>query len=68
MPVGWIREAGELELASVLMLKNVNKLHNFEACLHFLASKCPLAHVDMDYKSDQVVRMVRMTVASRWVP
>ena len=44
--------------------KNVNKLHNFEACLHFLASKCPLTQVGMDYKSYQVARIVlRMTVA-----
>ena len=36
------------------MLTNVNKLHNFEACLHFLASKCLLTQVGMDYKSNQV--------------
>ena len=54
MPVGLIHEAGELELASILMLKNGNKLHNFEACLHFLASKCPLTTVGMDYKSNKV--------------
>ena len=57
-----IHEAGELELASILMLKNVNKFHNFEACLHFIASKCPLPQVGMDYKSNQVAYIIRMTV------
>ena len=57
-------KAGELELESILMLKNVNKFHNLEACLHFLASKCSPTHVGMDYKSNQVARIIRMTVAS----
>ena len=39
------------------MLKNVNKLHNFEACLHFLASKCLLTQVGMDYNSNKVARI-----------
>ena len=64
MPAGQIREAGELELAGILMLKNVNKLHNF-ACLHFIASKCPLTQVGMDYKSKQVAHIIRMRVASQ---
>ena len=38
MPVGSIRKVGTPELASILMLKNVNKLQNVEACLHFLVS------------------------------
>ena len=38
-------QAGELELASIFMLKNENKLQNAEACLHFLVSKCPLTRV-----------------------
>ena len=67
MPAGQIREAGELELAGILMLKNVNKLHNFEACLHFIASKCPLNKVGMDYKSKQVAHIIRMRVASQKV-
>ena len=65
MPVGQGREADELELASILMLKNVNKLHNSEACLHFLASKCPLTQVGMDYKSNQLAHIIRMRVASQ---
>ena len=40
------------------MLKNVNKFHNFEACLHFLASKCPLTQVGIDYKSNQVACII----------
>ena len=51
MPDGWIRKAGELELASILMLKNVNKLQNVDACLHLLASNCQLTEVSMHYKS-----------------
>ena len=47
------------------MLKNVNKLHNFEACLHFIASKYPLTQVGIDYKSNQVSDIIRMTVASQ---
>ena len=49
------------------MLTNVNKLHNFEACLHFLAFKCPLTQVGMDYKSNQVAHIIRVTVASQLV-
>ena len=33
-----MHKAGELELASVLMPKNVNKRQNVDACLLFLAS------------------------------
>ena len=44
LPVGWIHEAGELELAGILMLRIVNKLQNVEGCLQFRdckqASKC----------------------------
>ena len=52
MPVGYIHKAGELELANIFMLKNVNKLQNVEACLHFLASKYSLTEVGMHYKSN----------------
>ena len=47
------------------MLKNVNKLHNFEACLHSLAYKCLLTQVGVDYKSNQVAQIIRMAVASQ---
>ena len=33
---GLIYNACQLELASILMLENVNKLQNVEACLHFI--------------------------------
>ena len=48
------------------MLKNVNKLHNLEACLHVLASECSRTQVGMDYKSNQVAHIIRMTVESQW--
>ena len=38
-----------------------------EACLHFLASKWLLTQVGMDYKSNQVAYIIRMTIASQWV-
>ena len=50
------------------MLKKVNKLQNCEACLHLLASKCPLTRVGMHYKSNQVAHIIMMTVASQKVP
>ena len=50
------------------MLKNVNKLHNCEACLHLLASKCPLTQVGMHYKSNQIAHIIMMTVESQWGP
>ena len=39
IPVGYMHKAGELELASILMLKYVNKFQkmNIYACLHFQA-------------------------------
>ena len=60
MPVGSIHKAGELELASILMLRNVS---NVDASLHFLASKCPLTQVGMHYKSNQVAYIIRMAIA-----
>ena len=50
--VGWlnIHKAGELELAAILMLTNINNPQNVEAYLRFLASKCPLTLDDMRYK------------------
>ena len=50
------------------MLTNVNKLQNREACLHLLASKCPLTQDGMHYKSNQVAHIIRMKVASQKVP
>ena len=53
------------------MLTNVNKLLNFEAfeaCLHFLASKCPLTQVGMHYKSKQVAHIIRMTGIDSSIP
>ena len=47
MPVGYIHKAGELELAGILLLENVDKLQNVETCLHFLAYKCPLTQTRM---------------------
>ena len=43
MPVGSIHKAGELELANILILKNINKLQNANA-------NC----VGMHYKPNQV--------------
>ena len=54
-------------LASILMLKNVNKLQNVDACLHFLASKCPLTKDGMRYKSNEVAYIIKMTIASQYV-
>ena len=57
MLVGSIYKAGELELTSILMLKDANKFHNGDACLRYLASKYPLC------KSNQMAYTIRMTVA-----
>ena len=65
MPVGQIHEVGELELASIFMLKNVNQLQNVDACLHFLASKCPLTQVAMHCKPNQATYTIGMAMASR---
>ena len=54
MPPGLIHNACKLESTGVLMLGNVNKLQHFEACLHFLASKCLLTQVRLPYKSNWV--------------
>ena len=62
MPVGWFHKTGELELASILMLKNVNKLQNVDACLHFYS---PLTHVGVHYKSNQLAFIIKMTIASQ---
>ena len=67
MPVGSIHKAGQLELASILMLANVNKLQSVDACLHLLASECPLTQVGMRYKTNQVAYIIRMRIASPWV-
>ena len=44
------------------MLKNVNKLQNVEACLHFLASKWPLTQVDINYESNRAAYILRITI------
>ena len=46
MPVGYIHKASELELASILMLKNVNKFQDVDACLF---STTPTTQVGMHY-------------------
>ena len=52
MPSGLIYNACQLESMDVLMLENVNKLQNVEACLHFLASKYSLTQVGIHYKTN----------------
>ena len=47
------------------MLKNVNKLQIVDACLYFLASKCPLTHVVMYYKANQVDSSIPIGTLSR---
>ena len=53
-----------------LMLKNVNKL-SVEACLHSLASKCPLTqggmHYESNQQSNQVAYVIRMEIVSQCV-
>ena len=48
---GDIRAAGELQSARILMLKNVNRLRNVDACLHFIAAKCTITLVGACYKT-----------------
>ena len=62
MPVGLIHNAGELDLVSILMLENVNKLKNVDACVHFLAPKFPLTQAGKHYKSNQVAYIIRMAI------
>ena len=65
MPVDYIHNASELELAGILMLKNINNLQNVDAGLHFSASKFPLTQVGLHYKSNQVAYIIWTTVASQ---
>ena len=51
---GLICNAYRVELADILIIKNVNKHQHFEACLHFLASKCFLTEVRLSYESNQL--------------
>ena len=46
------------------MLKNVNELQHFEACLHFLVSEYLITQVGMHYKSNQVAYIIRKAIAS----
>ena len=64
--IGLIHKASELALASVLMLRNVKKVQNVDARLHFtLASNCPLTQVGTHYKSNQAAYVIRPTIASQ---
>ena len=51
---GLIYKACFLVLLGTLMLENVNKLQNVEACLHFSASRCSLTQVSLHHESNQL--------------
>ena len=59
-----MHNADEFEVESILMLKNINKLQNVDACLHILASNCLLNHVCMHYESNRIACIIRMAIAS----
>ena len=65
--VGSIHNAGELELASISMLKNVNKLQNVDASLHFIAYKYPLTQVGMHYKSKHAAHLTMKKISVQQV-
>ena len=64
-PIGSIHDAGRLALASILMIKNIDKIQIVDAYLHFLASKYSITHVDMPYKSTQVACIIGLTIVSQ---
>ena len=58
VPVGRTR-------VSILMLRNINKPQDVDACLDFLALKRPLAQFGTCYKPNQVAYLIRLTIASQ---
>ena len=51
---GLVYNVCHIELASIVMLANVNKHQHFETCLHFVASKCFLTQVCRTSESNQL--------------